>query len=144
MPLFFLASKILTIILYIQVKFGHKWSQEPSGVPSKDIRNGLRDHKASLDAAAPSDQQVHGLWGSVRTDIGILMNSTQLESLFAAAATGGGGGGSLLDMDPDTTDETEREKMRKMVAEIEERLGRINKIARERNEIIKDLKEKVC
>jgi hypothetical protein len=97
-----------------------------------------------LEAASPSDQQVHGLWQSIKTDIGILLKASQLESLFAAAANGGGGGGgSLLEVEPDTTDETEREKMRKLVVEIEERLGRINKIARERNEIIKDLKEKV-
>jgi hypothetical protein len=123
-----------------QVQYGHKWTQQPSGGPSKLLRQDLKDHRSSLDAAAPSDKQVYALWNSVRNDITILMARDQLDGLFASAA---GGAGDLLDATDGDADDAERERMGKLVREIEERLGRINKISRERNEILKDLKEKV-
>lgn len=125
----------------MRVKFGHKWTQEPSSGPAKDIRKDLKDHKATLEAAAPSDQQVYSLWSSIRSDIALLVSRSQLEGMFASAVSGSAA--DLLDVGEADTDDAEREKMRKLVREIEERLGKINKIARERNEVLKDLKEKV-
>ena len=48
-------------------------------------------------------------------------------------------------MDPsnEDRDEEERAKISNYVDEIEERLGRLNKIAVERKNVLKDLKEKV-
>ena len=60
--------------------------------------------------------------------------------MFAAAV--GGGQGNLLEVEP-TADEDEKAAIAKMVDEIEERLGKLNKIAHERGEVLKDLKEKV-
>jgi len=77
----------------------------------------------------------------VRSDVGLLIAREKLESLFATTASGPTG--DLLDTTDGDADDAERERMGKLVREIEERLGRINKIARERNEILKDLKEKV-
>lgn len=122
------------------MQYGHKWTQEPSGGPSKQLRQDLREHRTSLEAAAPSDKQVYTLWNSVRGDVALLVARDQLDGLFAGAA---GGHGDLLDATDGDTDDAERERMGKLVRDIEERLGRINKISRERNEILKDLKEKV-
>ena len=123
------------------MKFGHKWTQEPSSGPAKDIRKDLKDNRSTLEAAAPSDQQVYSLWSSIRSDVTFLASRSQLEGMFASAVTGGTV--DLLDAGEGDTDDAEREKMRKLVREIEESLGKINKIARERNEVLKDLKEKV-
>jgi hypothetical protein len=123
-----------------QVQYGHRWTQEPSGGPSKQLRQDLKDHRSSLDAAVPSDKQVYALWNSARNDVSLLMARDQLDGLFASAA---GGAGDLLDVTDADTDDAERERMGKLVREIEDRLGRVNKISRERNEILKDLKEKV-
>jgi len=60
--------------------------------------------------------------------------------MFAAAA--GGSQGNLLEVEP-TADEDERTAITKVVDEIEERLGKLNKITHERGEVLKDLKEKV-
>lgn len=121
------------------MKFEHRWTQEPSGIPAKTIRQELKSHTTSLDAASPSDQQVHGLWESIRTDVQLLL-SPQLDVAFSNVI--GNSGVNLLEMEP-SNDDSEREVIGKLVGEIEERLGRINKISRERNEILKDLKEKV-
>lgn len=115
------------------------WAQEPSAGPAKSIRRELKSHLSSLDAAVPSDQQIYALWGSVKGDIGLLLSS-QLDGMFAAAA--GGSQGNLLEVEP-TADEDERAAIAKVVDEIEERLGKLNKITHERGEVLKDLKEKV-
>jgi len=75
----------------------------------------------------------------VKGDIGILL-SGQLDGMFAAAV--GGNQGNLLEVEL-TADEDEKTAIAKMVDEIDERLGKLNKIAHERGEVLKDLKEKV-
>ena len=60
--------------------------------------------------------------------------------MFAVAV--GGSQGNLLEVEP-TTDEDERVAIAKVVDEVEERLGKLNKITHERGEVLKDLKEKV-
>lgn len=115
------------------------WAQEPSAGPAKSLRRALKTHLSSLDAAAPSDQQIYALWGSLKGDIELLL-SGRLEALFATVAAGSQG--NLLEVEP-TTDEDERAAIAKVVDEIEERLGKLNKISHERGEVLKDLKEKV-
>jgi hypothetical protein len=126
----------------MRVKFDHRWMMEPSGGPSKDIRTDLKNLKSSLDAASESDKQVYTLWGGTKGDVTILMNIGQLETLFAGVVKGGAAGGDLLDVDNDA-DDAERTAMTTLVDKIEERLSKINKIAWERGEVLKDLKEKV-
>lgn len=72
--------------------------------------------------------------------------SPEVEEVFRASTEKGGAGSeNLLDLDvtSETKDEEERTQIAQLVDEIEERLGKLNKIARERNEVLKDLKEKV-
>lgn len=126
-----------------RVKYEHKWTQDPSAGPSKPLRQDLKSHFAALEAAAASDQQVLSLWDSVRGDIQLLL-SPDVEQLFRERA--GPSAEHLLDLDVgnEADDAQERSKIGGFVDEIEERLGRLNKISRERNEVLKDLKEKVC
>ena len=48
-----------------------------------------------------------------------------------------------MDLGSEGDDSKERARIGSLVGEIEERMGRLNKISRERNEILKDLKERV-
>ncbi|KAL1745989.1 BRO1-like domain-containing protein [Schizophyllum fasciatum] len=127
----------------LRVKYDHKWTQEPSAGPSKALRQDLKSHLGALEAAGASDGQVLAIWKAVQNDIRLLM-SPQLEDVFRAS-TEREGGDSLLDLDVsgDADEAQERNRIRDMVAGIDERLGKLNKISRERNEVLKDLKEKV-
>ncbi|KAG6918875.1 hypothetical protein DXG01_010939 [Tephrocybe rancida] len=127
-----------------RVKWEHKWTQEPSAGLSKPLRTELKSHLGALEAAGKSDAQVGALWGEVRGDIGAL-KSGQVEALFSSAGQARDGGEHLLDLDVGTQEDEEKEraKIGGFVAEIEERLSRLSKIARERNEILKELKEKI-
>ncbi|KAH9914099.1 ALIX V-shaped domain binding to HIV-domain-containing protein [Fomitopsis serialis] len=129
----------------MRVKYDHLWTQEPSGSLTKSFRQELKSHLGSLDAAAQSDQQVVALWDSVKGEIRLLL-SPQVEEVFRASTDGGGAGSeSLLDLDVtnDAQNDEERTRIAQLVDEIEERLGRLNKIAHERHQVLKDLKEKV-
>ncbi|KAH7928878.1 BRO1-domain-containing protein [Leucogyrophana mollusca] len=129
----------------MRVKYDHLWTQEPSASLTKSLRQDLKSHFGALEAAAASDQQVTTLWESVKGDIQLLL-SPELENVFRASAQRGAPQAeSLLDLDvgEDFNGEQERAKIGHYAAEIEERLGRLKKIAYERNEVLKDLKEKI-
>lgn len=127
----------------MRVKYEHLWTQDPSATLTRSMRQDLKGHLSALEAAAASDQQVQALWDTVRGDIQLLL-SPEVENIFRER--GGAGGDNLLDLDvsSEQEDARERKKIRGFVDEIEERLTRLRKITKERNEVLKDLKDKVC
>ncbi|KAH8112835.1 BRO1-domain-containing protein [Phellopilus nigrolimitatus] len=127
----------------MRVKYEHVFTQPPSAGPSRSLRQDLKSHSSALEAAAASDEQVVSLWEGVKGDIALLL-SEQVENVFRESADQGPGG-SLLDLDPNNEDrdDEERAKIITFVDEIESRLGRLNKIAVERKNVLKDLKEKI-
>lgn len=107
----------------------------------------------SLAAAAASDRQVLELWEAVRGDIGVLLASDdgQLEEMFSTNSnlSTGGPQQSLLDLDEGNTEADalaeakEREIIADMLSEVEGYLMGLKQIGREREGILKDLKDKV-
>lgn len=128
----------------MRIKYEHHWTQVPSAGPSKTLRQDLKSHYASLEAAAASDQQVLALWESIKGEIHLLL-SPQVEDVFLASVQSSSGGQDLLDLDvgSETDEQKERTKIGNYVSEIEERLEKLDHVTRERNEVLKDLKEKV-
>lgn len=129
----------------MRVKYDHLWTQAPSASFTKTFRQDLKSNNSALDAAAASDQQVVTLWDSVKGEVGLLL-SPQVEEIFRASTEmAGAGSENLLDLDVNSVsgDDEERKRIRGFVDEIEERLTRLNRIGRERGEVLKDLKEKV-
>ena len=128
----------------MRVKYD-SWSQEPSASFTKDIRQDLKSHFSALEAASASDSQVLQLWGAVNSDIRLLL-SEQLDVVFRESVERGSGPGeSLLDLDvgSEMKDEEERGQIEQLVSEIEDRLNGLHKISKERDQVLKDLKEKV-
>ncbi|EGO01168.1 hypothetical protein SERLA73DRAFT_105749 [Serpula lacrymans var. lacrymans S7.3] len=129
----------------MRVKYDHLWTQEPSAGLTKTLRQDLKSHYGAMEAASASDQQVVSLWDSVKMDIGLLL-SPDVEDVFRSSAQHGAPPAeSLLDLDVsgEISDERERAKIGQYTAEIEDRLGRLKKIAYERSEVLKDLKDKI-
>ena len=72
-----------------RVRFGHKWSQDPAGLHTKDMRQNLRDNKEAMVQASQNDAQIGELWKSIRQDVQLLVSGRDaLEAAFAAALTG--------------------------------------------------------
>lgn len=127
----------------MRVKYDHLWTQAPSSGLTKNLRQDLKSHLQALDAAKLSDTQVSALWDSVKSEVQLLL-SDAVEGVFRAATNSNGASENLLDVDgPEERDEEEKKRIRQIVEEIEERLERLRKIGNERNEVLKDLKEKV-
>ncbi|KAI9513391.1 BRO1-domain-containing protein [Russula earlei] len=125
----------------MRVKYGHLFTQAPSSGVTKDLRANLKSRLQMLDAAGASDDQVQALWDSARSDVQLLI-SGDVENVFKESAAGHDRRESLLDLDTDK-DDAEKGKIARLVEDIDERLGRLNKIERERDQTLKDLKEKI-
>ncbi|VDB87112.1 unnamed protein product [Peniophora sp. CBMAI 1063] len=125
-----------------RVKYDHNFTQAPSAGFTKEIRGDLKTNYDALEAANASDSQVLALWEAVKGDIQLLI-SGEVENVFRnSAQSGHNRRESLLDLDMEK-DDGERAKIAGYVDEIEERIGRLNKIERERSETLKELKEKI-
>lgn len=125
----------------MRVKYEHHFTQAPSSGLTKELRADVKSHLQALNAAAASDGQVQALWDSAKGDVRLLI-SGDVEKVFKDSARGHDRQESLLDLDSDK-DDAEKEKIAHLVEDIDERLGRLNKIERERDQTLKDLKEKI-
>lgn len=127
-------------------RFGHLWTQVPSSSLTKSFRSDLNSHKSSLDLAFESDFKAERIWEDIKFDVRVLVNNGgELERVFTDALAGVGQGGagngkSLLDFDQ--ADE-EEDLTGKRVEIISDHLAKLNRIKKERLEILKDLKERV-
>ncbi|KAI0290743.1 BRO1-domain-containing protein [Multifurca ochricompacta] len=125
----------------MRVKYDHHFTQAPSSGLTKGLRADLKSHLQALDAAGASDGQVKAMWDSAKGDV-LLLISDDVEKVFKESARGHDRRESLLDLDTDK-DDAEKAKIAHLVEDIDERLGRLNKIERERDQTLKDLKEKI-
>ncbi|KAJ7489516.1 BRO1-like domain-containing protein [Mycena latifolia] len=126
----------------MRVRYEHLWTQAPSAGLTKSIRQDLKAHVVAMEEAARSDAQVQTLWEGVRPDVEVLVKG-RVDDFFANNAAEEKG--SLLDFgeENDRAEREEKEKIAGLVREIEERLATLKKIEKERNEVLKDLKEKI-
>nr|GAT46255.1 predicted protein [Mycena chlorophos] len=127
----------------MRVRYDHKWTQQPSAALNKTLRQDLKAHLSAMEEASRSDAQVQALWDGVRQDIEALA-AGQLESYFTSTSTTERRM-SLLDLgdDAELAEKQDKERMSSLIREIEERLATLRKIEKERNEVLKDLKEKI-
>ncbi|KDQ06193.1 hypothetical protein BOTBODRAFT_71084 [Botryobasidium botryosum FD-172 SS1] len=132
----------------MRVKYEHLWTQQPSAALTRSFRQDLKSHGDAFNSASSSDSQISALWASVMPDLTLLLSGTDaLERFFAEQVIHGTGRAqepSLLDFEQ-TEDEQGGilKEIGRRVTEIDERIGKLNKIKRERNEVLKDLKEKI-
>jgi len=124
-------------------KFQHLWTQSPSSALTKSFRQDLASHRESLALAGQSDAQALRLWETVRQDALLLAGPSNepLERATAAAVASAAGAPANL-LDGDGTEEEEAE-MAQHVAAIADNLSRLNKVKRERGEVLKDLKDRI-
>ncbi|KAG9092612.1 bck1-like resistance to osmotic shock [Ceratobasidium sp. 370] len=123
----------------MRVKYEHHWTQEPSASHTATLRQDLKSHREAFVAAAASDGQVLSLWQGTKPTLDILRNNPA--SLFQRVSDSSAG--SLLDLDEGEVGREDAEDIKAQVEEIDELLGRLNKIKRERGEVLKDLKDKI-
>jgi hypothetical protein len=141
--------------LTMQAKYNPQFTQSPSGPQTSHFRSTISSNLGSLSAAATSDGNLNSLWRDIQPDISVLAQGPGgLRHIGQQVAAGKSApvpqpGVSLLDLDEEVggsksgLDEKEKEELEKAIAEAQERIDRLGKIRRERDEVLKDLKEKV-
>jgi hypothetical protein len=108
----------------------------------------------ALSAAASSDSNISAIFREIQPDIAILSSGeTSLREIARKVAAGKVASGpdpsiSLLDLDEEVgsksgLEDNEKEELKRATGDARDRLDRLSKIRRERDEVLKDLKEKV-
>lgn len=142
----------------LRAKHGHLWAQPPSSSQNRRFKDEINSHRNSLMSASASDRSIQETWAKVRADAEILQQPSPssysghggpLSKMYSDADAGRNHGPeaavNLLDVDvsQDEVDDREKQELRGTVDELAERLERIHKVGQERDQVLKDLKEKV-
>ncbi|ETS02029.1 BRO1-domain-containing protein [Trichoderma reesei RUT C-30] len=134
-------------------KYENEWSQQPSARLTTTLRGDIRNYREALEEASRSDGQLAAKLRQNETWFDEMRNAVangQVDQLFSRAVSQAKGRSSnavspsgnepnLLDADFDESGPTVVEQ----IAKVEEILKKLNLIKRERNQVLKDLKEKV-
>lgn len=85
------------------------------------------------------------LWQEIAPDIDLLSRG-DLKEMARQVADGNSSPQNLLDFDDSQAelDVADKKELGEAMRDVQERLDRLSKIRRERDDVLKDLKEKVC
>ncbi|KAI1437575.1 BRO1-like domain-containing protein [Xylaria sp. CBS 124048] len=134
-------------------KYEGEWTQQPSSRLTTTLRSNIRNYKEALDEAAKSDSQLYTDFRQNETNIEQMRQAAQLgevDALFQNAVRQMRAKSSisnspaaeqpnLLDADFDDEGPSVAEQIKR----VEEILKKLNLVKRERNQVLKDLKEKI-
>lgn len=134
-------------------KYEGEWTQQPSSRLTTTLRGNVRNYREALDEAARSDGQLYAKFRQNETDfeeMRVAAQSGDVDSLFqravakvkaksSNATSPSGVAPNLLDDDFEEGSLSVMEQINR----VEEILKKLNLIKRERNQVLKDLKEKV-
>ena len=137
----------------LQAKYAPQFTQSPSGPHTAHFRSAISSNLGSLATAASSDANIATLWRSIKPSIATLSSGeSNLHRMAQGIAMGKPAevpaGTSLLDLQEEEAPkaglkDTEKEELRAAITEATEKLDRLSKVRRERDDVLKDLKEKV-
>ena len=134
-------------------KYEGEWTQQPSSRLTTTLRRNIRNYREALDEAAKSDGQLYTKFRQNEADFEEMRTAAQsgdADALFQRAvahvkarssnvSSPAGGAPNLLDDDFEDGSPSVMEQ----ISRAEEILKKLNLIKRERNQVLKDLKEKV-
>jgi hypothetical protein len=134
-------------------KYGGEWTQQPSSRLTSTLRGNVRNYHEALDEASNSDGQLYAKFRQNERDFEEMRAAAQtgeVDALFrravskvraksSNASSPAGGEPNLLDADFEDGGLSVMDQINR----VEEILKKLNLIKRERNQVLKDLKEKV-
>ncbi|EEH47139.2 uncharacterized protein PADG_03237 [Paracoccidioides brasiliensis Pb18] len=140
-------------------KYGGDWVQQPSSRLTSTLRSDLRNYRDTIDEASSSDSQLLVNLRQHEADFDEMRSAGETDEadiLFQSALIKVGGkhgkgrygqGGSPYTAAPEVSliddDFEEETSVAEQIARVEELLRKLNLVKRDRNQILKDLKEKV-
>ena len=140
----------------MRVKYGATWTQQPSSRLNATLRSDVRSYRDALDQAGGSDAQLLSTSRQYESDFEEMRSAGEIDEadvLYQRAMIKAGGNrsksrnpqspsaeGNLLDEDYGEGGMTVMEQ----IGRIEDMLKKLNLIKKDRTQVLKDLKEKVC
>ena len=140
-------------------KYGGDWTQQPSSRLTSTLRSDIKNYRSAIDEASMSDAQLQSTWRKHEGEIEELRTageSDEADILYQQAmivvgagrstdkngfsSPGAGTETNLLDADFEDGSASVADQ----IAHVEELLRKLNLIKREREQVLKDLKDKVC
>lgn len=133
-------------------KYEGEWTQQPSSRLTTTLRGNIRNYKEALDEAAKSDGQLYAKFRQNESDIDQMRQAAQLgevDVLFQNAVrkirAKSSSSNSPATEQPnllDTDFEDGSLSVAQQISRVEDILKKLNLVKRERNQVLKDLKEK--
>ena len=130
-------------------KYDGDWTQQPSARLTTTLRGDIRNYRDALEEASRSDAVLYSKLKQNETDFDDMRLASEtgdVDALFQRAvsksrgsANSPAGEANLLDADFDDSKPT----VPQQIGKVEDILKKLNLIKRERNQVLKDLKEKV-
>ena len=140
----------------MRVKYSSDWTQQPSSRLNTTLRSDIRSYRDALDQAGGSDSQLLATSQQYESDFEEMRSAGETDEadvLYQRAMIKAGGNrgkgrnpqspsaeGNLLDEDYGEGGMTVMEQIKR----IEDMLKKLNLIKKDRGQVLKDLKEKVC
>lgn len=129
-------------------KYGDEWSQQPSSRLTATLRSDIRNYRSAVEEASTSDARLYSTFRQYETDFEEMRSAGETDeadvlyqrAMIKAGASKGKvtGEASLLDDDfeggPSVSDQ---------IANVEELMKKLKMVKKEREQVLKDLKEKV-
>ena len=135
-------------------KYENEWTQQPSSALTSTLRSNVRSHREALDEATRTDSQLSSKLRENKADFEEMHRAAsdgEVDQLFQKAVaqvrSRSSNASSPAGIEPNLLDEDFGESgmsVMDQINKVEEILKKLNLIKRERNQVLKDLKEKVC
>jgi ALIX V-shaped domain binding to HIV/BRO1-like domain len=132
-------------------KYGEDWTQQPSSRLTSTMRSDVRNYRNAVEEADKSDSRLYGTYRQYEADFEEMRSAgetDEAEVLYKRAIIKAGGGrgkgqnnsgeGSLLDEDFDGGP-----SVAEQIANVEDLMKRLKLVKKEREQVLKDLKDKV-
>jgi hypothetical protein len=132
-------------------KYGAEWTQQPSSRLTATLRSDIRNYRGAIEEASTSDAQLYNTFRQCEADFDEMRSAGETDEadvLYSRAMVKAGAAkgksprpteGSLIDDDID-----EGPTVNDQIKAVEDLLRKLNLVKKERTQILKDLKEKVC
>ena len=136
-------------------KYAGEWTQQPSSRLTSTLRSDIKSYRDTIDEASTSDAQLMGTARQYESDFSEMRSagdSDEADVLFQRAMIKAGAGRGRGKNDPGSAEATLLDEdygeggpsVADQIAKVEELLKKLNLVKRERMQVLKDLKEKVC
>ena len=137
-------------------KYGGEWTQQPSGRLNATLRTDAKSYKSAVEEASTSDAQLYSSFRQYESDFDEMRSAGETDEadvLYQRAMIKAGAGkkgvqspgaqdeGNLLD--DDFADQSQA-TVSDQIERVEELMRKLQLVKRERAQVLKDLKEKVC